>query len=128
MDLSLFIYIKSLAFPRWCPSSFFEDVASRGASSATSAVPKRFYTKTGSQQGSSPSGYMVSWRKDQHSIMNFAVPFLKMLTLYSSGELNFYQKFMPSFAVHQILILLPLRILILLLAIIQDENPLYFNL
>ena len=71
--------------------------------------------------------------------MNFAGPFLKMLTLYMLWRAQFLSKFYAVFCVHQILILLPLeakilvqkvshkvRIIILLLAIIQDEKPLIF--
>ena len=71
--------------------------------------------------------------------MNFAVPFLKMLTLYMLWRAQFLSDFYAVFCIHQILILLPLqariweqkvsqkvRILILLLAIIQDEKPLTF--
>ena len=79
---------------------------------------------------------MVSLRQEHNPIMNFAVYFLKMLTLYMLWRAQFLSDFYAAFCIHQILILLPLeaeiweqkvsqkvRILILLLAIIQDENP-----
>ena len=72
--------------------------------------------------------------------MNFAVPFLKMLTLYILWKAQFLLDFYAIFSFHQILILLPLsakiqeekvsqkvRIGILLLAIIQDEKKIKFQ-
>ena len=70
--------------------------------------------------------------------MKFAVPFLKMLTLYMLWRAQFLSGFYAVFCVYQIL--LPLKakildqkvsqkisILILLLAIIQDEKTLTFQ-
>ena len=69
-------------------------------------------------------------------MMNFAVTFLKMRTLYMLWRAQFSSEFYAVFRVHQILILLPLeskigkqnvsqkvRILISLLALIQDKKP-----
>ena len=63
--------------------------------------------------------------------MNFAAPFLKMLTLYMLWGAQFLSDFYAVICVLQIFILFPLweqkvsqkvKILILLLAIIQDEK------
>ena len=41
--------------------------------------------------------HMVSWRQEQHPIMNFAVPFLKMLTLYMLWRAQFLSDFIFAF-------------------------------
>ena len=80
--------------------------------------------------------FMVSRHEDHHSIMNFHVPILKMVTLYTtcSGELNSYRNISRllhlSDPYHVTTLSYNLgpegvpkfRILILLLAIIQDEK------
>ena len=50
---------------------------------------------------------MVSRHQEQHSIMNFAVSLLKMLTLYLLWRAQFSLDFNAVFCIHQILILLP---------------------
>ena len=50
---------------------------------------------------------VVSLLQEQHSIMSFAVPLLKMLTLYRLWRAQFLSNFFAVFWVHQILILLP---------------------
>ena len=52
--------------------------------------------------------HMVSWRQKQNPILNFAVPFLKILILYMLWRAQFLSHFYTVFCVHQILILLPL--------------------
>ena len=52
---------------------------------------------------------MVSQRQEQPSIMNFTVPFLKMLTLYMLWRARFLSELYAFFCVYQILILLPLK-------------------
>ena len=79
--------------------------------------------------------YMVSFRQEQHSIMNFAVAFLNLLTLYMLWRAQFLTEFYAAFCIYQILIFLPLwakildqmvsqkvRIIFLLLAIFQAEK------
>ena len=46
--------------------------------------------------------------QEQNPIMNFAVPFLKMLTHYLLWRAKFLSDFYAVFCVHQIVILLPL--------------------
>ena len=83
--------------------------------------------------------YMVSFRQEQHSIMNFAVAFLNLLTLYMLWRAQFLTEFYAVFCIYQILIFLPLwakildqmvsqkvRIFFLLLAIFQAEKKLIF--
>ena len=82
---------------------------------------------------------MVSQRQEQHSIMNFAVAFLNLLTLYMLWRAQFLTEFYAVFCIYQILIFLPLwakildqmvsqkvRIIFLLLAIFQAEKKLIF--
>ena len=52
--------------------------------------------------------HMVSWRQEQHSIMNFAVAFLNLLTLYMLWRAQFLTEFYAVFCVHQIRISVPL--------------------
>ena len=52
--------------------------------------------------------YVVSRRQKQDPILNFAVPFLKMLTIYMLWRAQFSPDVYAVFFVHQILILLPL--------------------
>ena len=52
--------------------------------------------------------YMVSRCQEQDSIMNFAVGFLKMLSIYMLCRAQFLLGFYVVFCVYQILILLPL--------------------
>ena len=51
---------------------------------------------------------MVSRRQEQHSIMNFAVAFLNLLTLYMLWRAQFLTEFYAVFCIYQILISVPL--------------------
>ena len=61
-----------------------------------------FYSKL------SDFSHMVSRRQEQHSIMNFAVAFLNLLTLYMLWRAQFLTEFYAVFCIYQILIFLPL--------------------
>ena len=52
--------------------------------------------------------YMVSMCQEQHSLMNFAVCFFKMLPLNMLLRAQFLSEFYAVFCIHQILNLLPL--------------------
>ena len=54
------------------------------------------------------SPHVISWREQQNPDRNFAVPFLKIHTLYMLWRAQFLSDFYIVFCVHQILILLPL--------------------
>ena len=74
------------------------------------SYPYNHYNHPEITQPPNPGKYIdhIVSRLEQHPILNFAVPFLKMLTIYMLWRAQFSPDVYAVFFVHQILILLPL--------------------